>query len=165
MGRIMPQRAGAGSPEDDIRGLAARCEALRNAAALPEGSPGGQARKPGAAKAARAGKAARARASTSGLASARAVKALAQRLDFVLCKANEMMLADEFGGRFLTAMIAYLQWRDSSLHVTLGSSGHPGPPSSAPMGGSRCWAGAGCRSACSPTPSPASRNLTSAQGT
>ena len=46
-------------------------------------SPGGQARKPGAAKAARAGKAARARASTSGPASARAVKAMAQRLDFV----------------------------------------------------------------------------------
>jgi serine phosphatase RsbU (regulator of sigma subunit) len=45
----------------------------------------------------------------------------------VLRKANAMMLADEFGGRFLTAKIAYPQWRDSSLHIALGSSGHPGP--------------------------------------
>ena len=43
----------------------------------------------------------------------------------VLRNTNEIMLAEEFGGRFVTAVVAHLQWRDHILHVELGSAGHP----------------------------------------
>ncbi|HET9899014.1 MAG TPA: SpoIIE family protein phosphatase [Streptosporangiaceae bacterium] len=45
----------------------------------------------------------------------------------VLRSANEIMLAEAFGGRFVTAGAAHLHWRDGTLRVTLGSAGHPGP--------------------------------------
>ncbi len=45
----------------------------------------------------------------------------------VLAKANEVMLAEEFGDRFVTAKNAHLHWQDGRLHVVLGSAGHPGP--------------------------------------
>jgi serine phosphatase RsbU (regulator of sigma subunit)/PAS domain-containing protein len=45
----------------------------------------------------------------------------------VLAKANEVMLAEEFGDRFVTAKNAHLRWQDGRLHVVLGSAGHPGP--------------------------------------
>jgi serine phosphatase RsbU (regulator of sigma subunit) len=43
----------------------------------------------------------------------------------VLRNTNEIMLAEEFGGRFVTAVVAHLHWRDQALHVELGSAGHP----------------------------------------
>jgi serine phosphatase RsbU (regulator of sigma subunit)/PAS domain-containing protein len=45
----------------------------------------------------------------------------------VLRGANEIMLAEAFGGRFVTADAAHLSWRDGALKVVLGSAGHPGP--------------------------------------
>ena len=45
----------------------------------------------------------------------------------VLLGVNEIMLAEAFGGRFVTADAAHLQWRDGKLRVLLGSAGHPGP--------------------------------------
>jgi serine phosphatase RsbU (regulator of sigma subunit)/PAS domain-containing protein len=45
----------------------------------------------------------------------------------VLLGANEIMLAEAFGGRFVTADAAHLSWRDGRLRVVLGSAGHPGP--------------------------------------
>jgi serine phosphatase RsbU (regulator of sigma subunit) len=45
----------------------------------------------------------------------------------VLDKANEVMLAEEFGDMFVTAKNAHLRWHDGRLHVVLGSAGHPGP--------------------------------------
>ena len=45
----------------------------------------------------------------------------------VLAKANEVMLAEEFGDQFVTAKNAHLHWQDGRLHVVLGSAGHPGP--------------------------------------
>ena len=45
----------------------------------------------------------------------------------VLDQANEVMLAEEFGDRFVTAKNAHLRWHDGRLHVVLGSAGHPGP--------------------------------------
>jgi len=45
----------------------------------------------------------------------------------VLAKANEVMLAEEFGDQFVTAKNAHLRWQDGRLHVVLGSAGHPGP--------------------------------------
>jgi serine phosphatase RsbU (regulator of sigma subunit) len=43
----------------------------------------------------------------------------------VLSTANQIILAEEFSGRFVTACTAHVQWRDESLEVTLGSAGHP----------------------------------------
>lgn len=45
----------------------------------------------------------------------------------VLTSANEIMLAEEFGGRFVTACTAHLTWQERSLKVTVGCAGHPGP--------------------------------------
>jgi serine phosphatase RsbU (regulator of sigma subunit)/PAS domain-containing protein len=45
----------------------------------------------------------------------------------VLRKVNEIMLAEAFGGRFVTADAAHLSWHDGSLRVVLGSAGHPSP--------------------------------------
>ena len=43
----------------------------------------------------------------------------------VLRNTNEIMLAEEFDGRFVTAVVAHLHWRDNALNVELGSAGHP----------------------------------------
>ena len=43
----------------------------------------------------------------------------------VLSGANEILLAEELSGGFVTASIAHLDWRDGLLHVVLGSAGHP----------------------------------------
>ena len=43
----------------------------------------------------------------------------------VLSGANEILLAEELSGGFVTASIAHLNWRDGVLHVVLGSAGHP----------------------------------------
>jgi serine phosphatase RsbU (regulator of sigma subunit) len=45
----------------------------------------------------------------------------------VLRRANEILMEEEFGGRFVTASVGHVQWRDGALHVVLGSAGHPGP--------------------------------------
>jgi PAS domain S-box-containing protein len=45
----------------------------------------------------------------------------------VLSTANQIILAQEFSGRFITACTAHLQWRGGSLEVMLGSAGHPAP--------------------------------------
>jgi len=43
----------------------------------------------------------------------------------VLSAANEILLAEEMSGGFVTASIAHVQWHNGSLSVTLGSAGHP----------------------------------------
>lgn len=43
----------------------------------------------------------------------------------VLSGANEILLAGELSGGFVTASIAHLEWRDGALQVVLGSAGHP----------------------------------------
>jgi len=43
----------------------------------------------------------------------------------VLPSANEILLAGELSGGFVTASIAHLEWRDGALRVVLGSAGHP----------------------------------------
>jgi serine phosphatase RsbU (regulator of sigma subunit) len=45
----------------------------------------------------------------------------------VLRSANDVMLAEEFGGRFVTAAVGYLRWQRRRLHVVLSSAGHPSP--------------------------------------
>jgi serine phosphatase RsbU (regulator of sigma subunit)/PAS domain-containing protein len=43
----------------------------------------------------------------------------------VLSGVNEILLAEELSGGFVTASIAHLDWREGKLHVVLGSAGHP----------------------------------------
>jgi serine phosphatase RsbU (regulator of sigma subunit)/PAS domain-containing protein len=45
----------------------------------------------------------------------------------VLRQANELMLVEEYDGRFVTACVAQLHWEGKELRVTVGSSGHPAP--------------------------------------
>jgi serine phosphatase RsbU (regulator of sigma subunit)/PAS domain-containing protein len=45
----------------------------------------------------------------------------------VLRSANDVMLAEEFGGRFVTAAVGHAQWQRRRLRVVLASAGHPGP--------------------------------------
>jgi serine phosphatase RsbU (regulator of sigma subunit)/PAS domain-containing protein len=55
----------------------------------------------------------------------------------VLEQANELMLAQEFGDRFVTAKNAHLRWEGRRLRVVLGSAGHPGPVLVRPDGRTR----------------------------
>jgi serine phosphatase RsbU (regulator of sigma subunit)/PAS domain-containing protein len=61
----------------------------------------------------------------------------------VLSWANKVTLADEFGGRFVTAATANLSWRGMALKVTLGSAGHPGPVLVKPDGRAQQMKGGG----------------------
>ncbi len=45
----------------------------------------------------------------------------------VLARVNEVMLADDYGERFVTVKLAYLRWDGPRLRVRLASAGHPGP--------------------------------------
>ncbi len=45
----------------------------------------------------------------------------------VLAKANDVLLAEQSGGRFVTAKTAHMAWRGDCLHIALGTAGHPGP--------------------------------------
>jgi serine phosphatase RsbU (regulator of sigma subunit)/PAS domain-containing protein len=45
----------------------------------------------------------------------------------VLRGTNEIMLAEEFGGRFVTAIVAHLRWQDGVLHAEVACAGHPPP--------------------------------------
>jgi serine phosphatase RsbU (regulator of sigma subunit) len=45
----------------------------------------------------------------------------------VLHGTNEIMLAEEFGGRFVTAIVAHLRWRDGVLQAEVACAGHPPP--------------------------------------
>ncbi len=55
----------------------------------------------------------------------------------VLAQANELMLAEEFDDRFVTAKNAHLRWEGQRLRVVLGSAGHPGPVLVRPDGRTR----------------------------
>jgi sigma-B regulation protein RsbU (phosphoserine phosphatase) len=59
-----------------------------------------------------------------------ALRALAQASDDpaeVLTRANEVLLAGGWGDRFATVSLAFIEPRDRSALVRLGSCGHPGP--------------------------------------
>lgn len=77
----------------------------------------------------------------------------------VLRGANEIMLAEEFGGRFVTASAAHLSWRDSGLHIVLASAGHPGPVLLMPDGRAQLLAGGGVPLGIFADPEPACREL------
>jgi phosphoserine phosphatase RsbU/P len=61
----------------------------------------------------------------------------------VLCRANEIMMEEEFGGRFVTASVGHLEWRDGRLRVVLASAGHPWPVLARPDGRTQVLPGGG----------------------
>jgi serine phosphatase RsbU (regulator of sigma subunit)/PAS domain-containing protein len=61
----------------------------------------------------------------------------------ILRSANEIMMEEEFGGRFVTATVSHLRWRDGSLHLVLGSAGHPSPVLVRPDGRTQVLHGGG----------------------
>jgi phosphoserine phosphatase RsbU/P len=61
----------------------------------------------------------------------------------VLRSANEIMMEEEFGARFVTASVGHLRWRDGRLHVVLGSAGHPWPILVRPDGRTQSLPGGG----------------------
>ncbi len=82
----------------------------------------------------------------------------------VLRGANEIMLAEEFGGRFVTASAAHLSWRDGVLHIVLASAGHPGPVLIKPDGRAQLLPGGGVPLGIFADPEPAGRELQLAAG-
>src|ERR1700722_4600452 len=77
----------------------------------------------------------------------------------VLRGAYEIMLTEEFGGRFVTADAAHLSWQDGALRVVLSSAGHPGPVLLKPDGRAQMLAGGGVALGIFPDPEPATQEL------
>jgi PAS domain S-box-containing protein len=77
----------------------------------------------------------------------------------VLRSANDVMLAEEFGGRFVTAAVGHLRWRRRRLHVVLGSAGHPGPVRIRPDGRTQRLRGGGLPLGIFPDAAPATEEL------
>ena len=78
----------------------------------------------------------------------------------VLRGTNEIMLAEEFGGRFVTATVAYLEWREHALHVSVGSAGHPAVLLISPDGRVRTLQGGGFPLGIFPDAQPTIQQLT-----
>jgi phosphoserine phosphatase RsbU/P len=77
----------------------------------------------------------------------------------VLRGVNEIMMAEEFGGRFVTANVSHLQWRDGRLHVVLGSAGHPWPVLVRPDGRTQVLQGGGLPLGIFPDAEPSTREI------
>jgi phosphoserine phosphatase RsbU/P len=77
----------------------------------------------------------------------------------VLRSANEIMMEEEFGARFVTASVGHLRWRDGRLHVVLGSAGHPWPILVRPDGRTRSLQGGGVPLGIFPDAAPATQQL------
>ena len=82
----------------------------------------------------------------------------------VLRGANDIMLAEEFGGRFVTASAAHLSWHGGRLRVVLASAGHPGPVHLRPDGRAQLVPGGGLPLGIFPDPEPTTRELRLAAG-
>jgi serine phosphatase RsbU (regulator of sigma subunit)/PAS domain-containing protein len=82
----------------------------------------------------------------------------------VLRGANDIMLAEEFGGRFVTASAAHLSWRDGALRVLLANAGHPAPVIIRPDGRTEQVRGGGVPLGIFPDPEPATVELELSDG-
>jgi serine phosphatase RsbU (regulator of sigma subunit) len=82
----------------------------------------------------------------------------------VLRGANEIMLAEEFGGRFVTASAAHLSWRDGILRIVLANAGHPAPVLVRPDGRTQRLSGGGLPLGIFPDPEPAKIELELSDG-
>jgi serine phosphatase RsbU (regulator of sigma subunit)/PAS domain-containing protein len=77
----------------------------------------------------------------------------------VLRGANEIMLAEQFGGRFVTAAVLHLSWRDRALQAVLATAGHPGPVLLRGEEGARLTPGGGLPLGIFPEPEAASQAM------
>lgn len=77
----------------------------------------------------------------------------------VLRSANGVMLAEEFGGRFVTALVGHVRWRRRRLHVVLSSAGHPGPVLVRPDGRTQRLQGGGLPLGIFPDAMPATQEV------
>ena len=82
----------------------------------------------------------------------------------VLRGANDIMLAEEFGGRFVTASAAHLSWHDGTLKVVLANAGHPAPLIIRPDGRTEQVPGGGVPLGIFPDPEPATVELELSDG-
>jgi len=82
----------------------------------------------------------------------------------VLRRANDIMLAEEFGGRFVTASDAHLSWNGGKLRVVLATAGHPGPVLVKPDGSVQVLPGGGVPLGIFPDPEPATLELELSDG-
>jgi len=82
----------------------------------------------------------------------------------VLRRANDIMLAEEFGGRFVTASAAHLSWQQDSLHVVLATAGHPAPILVERDGSVQVLPGGGVPLGIFPDPEPATLKLDLSSG-
>jgi len=77
----------------------------------------------------------------------------------VLRSANEIMMEEEFGGRFVTASVSHLRWRDGGLRVVVGSAGHPWPVLVRPDGRTEPLQGGGLPLGIFPDAEPSSQEI------
>jgi serine phosphatase RsbU (regulator of sigma subunit) len=77
----------------------------------------------------------------------------------VLRGINEIMLTEDFGGRFVTADAGHLSWRDGRLHLSMSSAGHPGPVLVRPDGRTQILNGGGLPLGIFPDAEPAAQEL------
>jgi len=77
----------------------------------------------------------------------------------VLRAINDIMLTEDFGGRFVTADVGHLSWRDGRLHLSLSSAGHPGPVLVRPDGRAQVLNGGGLPLGIFPDAEPSTQEL------
>ena len=77
----------------------------------------------------------------------------------VLRAINDIMLTEDFGGRFVTADVGHLTWRDGRLHLSLSSAGHPGPVLVRPDGRAQVLNGGGLPLGIFPDAEPSTQEL------
>lgn len=77
----------------------------------------------------------------------------------VLRGVNDIMLTEDFGGRFVTADAGHLSWRDGRLHLSLASAGHPGPVLLRPDGRTQVLNGGGLPLGIFPDAEPAAQEI------
>jgi serine phosphatase RsbU (regulator of sigma subunit)/PAS domain-containing protein len=77
----------------------------------------------------------------------------------VLRGINDIMLTEDFGGRFVTAHAGHLSWQDGRLHLSLSSAGHPGPVLLRPDGRTQVLNGGGVPLGIFPDAEPATQEV------
>jgi len=82
----------------------------------------------------------------------------------VLRQANDLMLAEEYDGRFVTACAAHFSMADDGITVTVASAGHPGPALVRPDGRVRLLNGGGMPLGLFPDAEPGTQKVELSQG-
>jgi serine phosphatase RsbU (regulator of sigma subunit) len=77
----------------------------------------------------------------------------------VLRGINDIMLTEDFGGRFVTADAGHLSWHGGRLRLALSSAGHPGPVLLHPDGRTQVLNGGGLPLGIFPDAEPASQDV------